>query len=399
MSQAAGPGPIAPARAHPDTRAMRHVYLNQAASSFPKPREVVEAVLGWFDAPPVDAGRGGDPAADPIARCRRELAALLGVDRPEHVTLLPSATHAINLVIGALVGPGSHVVASTLEHNSVLRPIAHRVRDLGVSVTLLEPDAGGLIHARSLGAEIRATTTLVTLTHASNVTGSVQPIRAVAEVAAAAGVPLLIDASQSVGAVPIDYRGLPGRVFLAFSGHKGLLGPPGVGGLVVPDDALPQTIVGGTGVRSEDTHHPAELPLRHEAGTPNLPGIAGLLAGTRLVRSTGVATLGERRGELVGRLRSGLAGMPHVELFPLAAEDGRIGIVSFRIVGWEADEAGFVLRDSFGIEVRTGLHCAPLAIPAPYGVRSDSIRASFGLANTESDAHALLAAVAALGGR
>ncbi len=378
---------------------MRTVHLNQAATSFPKPREVVDAVLGWFDRPPVDAARGGDCAGDPVGPCRQGLAELLGVGDPVRVVLLPSATHALNLVIGALVGPGSHVVTSTLEHNSMLRPIAHRERDLGATVTALEPAADGALRPALLAEALQSATALVALTHASNVTGSLQPIEEMAGLAAAAGVPLLIDASQTVGAVPLDHGQLPGRVFLAFSGHKGLLGPPGVGGLVVPDATLPQTIVGGTGVRSESLFHPPELPLRHEAGTPNLPGIAGLWAGTRLVHRIGVSALGSHRATLVQRLRSGLRSLDHVRLFPLAAEDGRVGIVPFLVTGWEPEQVGFVLRESFGIEVRTGLHCAPLALQSVAGGPGGSIRASVGFGTSEGDVDALLAALATMGGR
>lgn len=378
---------------------MRSVYLNQAATSFPKPREVVEAVTAWFSRPPVDAGRGGDGAGDPMPPCREGLAELLGVDDPAAIALLPSATHALNLVIDALVGPGCHVVTSTLEHNSVLRPIVHRERDLGATVTMIGADADGLLQPGALQAALRPSTSLVALTHASNVTGSIQPAQALAEVAAAAGVPLLLDASQSVGAVPLSHRLLPGRVFLAFSGHKGLMGPPGVGCLVVPDNTMPQTIVGGTGIRSEDRFHPPELPLRHEAGTPNLPGIAGLRAGTRLVLRIGVEALGAHRAWLVQRLREGLRAMGHVRLFPLAQEDGRVGIVPLGVVGWEPDEVGFVLRESFGIEVRTGLHCAPLALRGLDGEPRGSVRVSVGLGTAEDDVDLLLAALASLEGR
>lgn len=378
---------------------MRSVYLNQAATSFPKPREVVEAVHAWFDRPPVDAARGGDGADDPVAPCREGLAELLGVDDITRIVLLPSATHALNLVIGALVGPGSHVVTSTLEHNSVLRPIVHRERDLGVAVTMIEPGADGLLRPGALREALRPSTSLVALTHTSNVTGSIQPVEELAGVAATAGVPFLLDASQTVGAVPLAHRQLPGRVFVAFSGHKGLLGPPGVGCLVVPDATLPQTIVGGTGVRSEDRYHPSELPLRHEAGTPNLPGVAGLRAGIRFVHRVGVEALGSHRAWLVRRLRDGLRAMGHLRLFPLAHEDGRVGIVPLAVAGWEPDEVGFVLRESFGIEVRTGLHCAPLALRGLPDEPTGSVRVSVGLGTVEDDVDLLLAALASLEGR
>lgn len=373
---------------------MQTIYLNHAATSFPKPREVVDAVMGWFDQPPVDAARGGDATCDPVTPCRKELALLLGVADANRIVLLPSSTHALNLVIGALVSPGSHAVTSVLEHNSVLRPLAHRACELGVSITRLGASADGVLDPDELAGSLRADTSLVALTHASNVTGSIQPVEELAEVAARAGVPLLLDASQSVGAVEVFHRRLPGRVFVAFSGHKGLLAPPGVGGLILPDGELPQTVVGGTGVRSESELHPHELPLRHEAGTPNLPGLAGLLIGTRLVREVTVQGIGAHRAALVHRLRAELGDIRGVHLLPLAAQDGRIGIVAFTVEGWAPDELGFVLRASFGIEVRAGLHCAPL-VPAALGVDArGTVRASVGWSTTVEDIQALVAAIA-----
>lgn len=378
---------------------MQAIYLNHAATSFPKPREVVEAVMTWFEQPPVDAARGGDAQCDPILPCRRELAQLLGVADPARVVLLPSSTQALNLVVAGLVTHGSHVVTSVLEHNSVLRPLAHRAREQGVTVTHLGVSAEGTITPDALACALRAETSLVALTHVSNVTGCIQPVEGLARVAADAGVPLLLDSSQAAAAIEIHHRRLPGRVFVAFSGHKGLLAPPGVGGLVVPDDGLLQTVVGGTGVRSESELHPPELPLRHEAGTPNLPGLAGLLAGVRLVREVTVPAIGAHRAGLVRTMREGLSAVSGVRLLPLAGGDGRIGIVPFSLDGWAPDELGFVLRESFGIEVRAGLHCAPL-VPAALGVDPrGTVRASVGWSTTGDDVHALIEAITQLGAR
>lgn len=374
---------------------MRTVYLNQAATSFPKPREVADAVASWFDQPPVDTARGGG-GHDPIGACRRELAALLGVADPAHVVLLPSATYALNLVVSGLVLPGSHGVASVIEHNSALRPLAHLERDDGVALTHVTCGPDGVVRPADVESAIRPDTSLVVVTHASNVTGSIQALDEFAQVTARAGVPLLIDASQSVGVVSLNHGQLPGRVFVAFSGHKALLGPPGVGGLVVPDAELPQTIVGGTGVRSESLLHPAELPWRHEAGTPNLPGIAGLLAGVRVVRGLGVEELGARRARLVRRLRERLGRLAAIDLLPLAADDGRVGIVSFCVKGWDPNDVGFVLREAFAVEVRAGFHCAPL-IHRSLGVDArGSVRASVGHGSTDDDVDQLVEAVSAL---
>ncbi len=374
------------------------IYLNNAATSFPKPTPVVEAVSRWLQEPPADPGRDSTTAQDPRTACRIELAALFGVSDPNRVVLLPSATHALNLAIQTLLLPRSHVITTMLEHTSVLRPIAHRQRDYEVRATHVWPDESGQVLPETIAEAIAPDTRLIVVTHASNVTGSIQPVEAIADLAAGAGIPLLIDASQSAGAIPLAHRCLPGQVYIAFAGHKGLLGLPGTGGLVLAEKELPQLIVGGTGVRSESLLHPPELPLRHEAGTPNLPGIAGLLAGVRAVRARGVEAEGAHRHHLAMHLRSRLEMLRGVRLLPLAQNDGRAGIVSFTLDGWAPEEVGYVLQTSFGITTRSGLHCAPL-IHQVYGTAPlGTVRASVGYANTEKDVEALAAAIAHLTG-
>ncbi|MBN1659062.1 MAG: aminotransferase class V-fold PLP-dependent enzyme [Anaerolineae bacterium] len=372
------------------------IYLNNAATSFPKPTTVVEAVSRWLLEPPADPGRESSIVEDPLATCRAELAALFGVEDPNRLALLSSATHAINLVIHALVKPGSHVITTMLEHNSVLRPIAHRQQSQGVTVTHVWPDPTGQISAEAVAAAVTKDTSLIVMTHASNVTGSIQPTAEVAEIAAGAGIPLLVDAAQSAGAIPIVHQHLPGQVYIAFAGHKGLLGLPGTGGLVLADRHLPQLIVGGTGVRSESLLHPPDLPLRHEAGTPNLPGVVGLLAGVRAVRARGVEVEGAHRHHLVERLRVKLERVKGVRLLPLSGNDGRAGIVSFAVDGWAPEEMGYVLRTSFGIITRSGLHCAPLIHQVTGTAPLGTIRASVGPANSPEQVDALAAAVAQL---
>lgn len=379
---------------------MTAVYLNNAATSFPKPATVVDAVSRWLQEPPADAGRDSSTTQDPGTACRTELAALLGVDDPNRIVLLPSSTHALNLVIHGLLVPGSHAVTTMLEHNSVLRPIAHRCRDQGVAVAYVRPDSSDQVLVGAIAQALTRDTRLIAVTHASNVTGSIQPVEEIAALAAEAGVPLLIDASQSAGAIPLVHRCLPGRVHIAFAGHKGLLGLPGTGGLALAEgEDLPQLIIGGTGVRSESLFHPPELPLRHEAGTANLPGVVGLLAGVRTVRARGVETEGAHRQRLVQRLRSRLETVGGVRVLPLARNDGRAGVVSFTIDGWTPEEVGYALQKSFGITTRSGLHCAPLAHRVYGTTPLGTVRASFGRANTEAHVEALAAAVARLAGR
>jgi len=179
------------------------IYLNNAATSFPKPATVIEAVSRWLQEPPADPGRDSSAAEDPLAACRTELAALFDVAAPERIVLLPSATHALNLVIHALLSPGSHVVTTMLEHNSVLRPIAHRQRDQGTAASYVWPDPSGQVFSGEIAAALTNDTRLIVVTQASNVTGSIQPVAEIADVAAEAGVPLLVDASQSAGSIPL----------------------------------------------------------------------------------------------------------------------------------------------------------------------------------------------------
>jgi len=369
------------------------VWLNNAATAFPRPPEVIEAVHRALVEPPVEPGRstGG---ADPTVPCRRRLAELLGVDDPCRVALLPSATHALNTVLAGLLDAGGHVVASTLEHNAVLRPLAHRVRDRGLRVSWVEPGDDGRIDAVDFAALLRPQTRLAVLLHASNVTGAVQPVEAVAARCAEAGVPLLVDASQSAGCIPLEHRRLPGRVFLVAAGHKGLLGPPGVGVLVLPNDRLPQWMVGGTGVRSEAQFHPPELPLRHEAGTPNLPAVEGLAAGVAWVAAEGVETLGRRRAAAVRFLREALAAVPGVRTVPAQDADGRAGILSFVVDGRPPEEFAFLLRSAFGIELRAGLHCAPGAHRRLGTLPLGTLRVGVGPFTTREDLEALVDAVA-----
>lgn len=204
---------------------------------------------------------------------------------------------------------------------------------------------------------------------------------------------MLVDAAQTAGAVGINHKQFPGRFFVAFAGHKGLLGPAGTGGLILPDDELSQLTVGGTGIRSESTLHPSELPLRHEAGTPNHPGIAGLLAGVQTVLSRGVDHEGDHRHNLVQIVREAFAENAGVHLLPLADADARAGIVAFTLRGWTSEMLSFVLRESFHIETRAGLHCAPLA-HVFFGTSPDgAVRASFGGDNCVEHAEALVEAI------
>ena len=372
-------------------------YLNNAATTYPKPPAVVDAVARALREPPVDPGRSSG-REDVVAACRRELAHLLSVNDPSRVILTPSATHALNLVIRGLLSGNrkAHIVTTNLEHNSVLRPLEHLVEQEEAEISYLAPDDDGRVSALEFLARLRDETALIAVNHASNVTGSIQPVESIADMAAEAGIPCLIDCSQSAGCVDLDYSELPGKVFVALAGHKGLYGPTGTGALVVPDEQLTQLLVGGTGIQSERRLHPPQLPLRHEAGTPNLPGLAGLAEGVRFVRSEGVHRLGEHRAELIHELRGRLGEIEGVRRSPLAGNDGRAGVVSFTIAGWDPEDLGFALHESFGIVTRSGLHCAPRIHSSLGTTPRGNVRISVGAFNTMEDVSRVCEALEAM---
>jgi cysteine desulfurase family protein len=369
-------------------------YLNNAATTFPKPLRVLEAVRASLENPPVEPGRSAS-RIDPVEACRQELAQLFHVPAAQQIVLTPSSTFALNLVIGGLLRgqSGGHCLTTVLEHNSVLRPLEHLRRSQRLDLTYVEPGGDGKLDPHELLSYVRDDTRLIAVTHASNVTGCIQPIEDIASRAADLRIALLIDASQSAGAVDLDYVALPGRVFVAFAGHKGLFGPMGVGGLIVPDDRLAQIFFGGTGVFSENPLHPTELPIRHEAGTMNLPGIAGLAAGVRFVRERGVDELGRHRNGLVHGIRRRLDPLPGIRLSPLADNDGRAGIVSLAVEGWSPDELAFLLHEVFGVETRGGLHCAPKIHRGLSTSPAGSVRVSVAAFNTEDDVDSLVTAL------
>ena len=339
------------------------VYLNHAATSVPKAPGVADAVAAALDAVP-DAGRSAGGGVDPRGACRRSLARLLG-GAAERCVLTHGGTAALNAAVLGTLRPGDHAVVGVLEHTSVTRPLAHLAQTARVTVHTLDSTDDGFYRPDALEALLRATgrgVKLVTLSHGSNVAGSVQPV---AELAAAtheaAGDALfLLDACQTAGHVPVDADGW-GVDLLATGGHKGLLGPPGTGVLMLSERAAGRvrpTVFGGTGAGGGDGM-PAEVPHRLEPGTPNLPAFAGLAVALDWIDRAGVAELHRRSVERVGELLDRLRAVPGVRALGPADADRRCGLVAFTLDGWDAHEAASVLYASFGVVARAGLHCAP----------------------------------------
>ncbi|MFH1706728.1 MAG: aminotransferase class V-fold PLP-dependent enzyme [Planctomycetota bacterium] len=373
------------------------IYLDNAATSSPKPPEVIEAVRACLADVNANPGRSGHRlavrAAALIFECREELAAFFNVDDSARVILLPNSTAALNLVIQGLLRDGGHAVTSSFEHNSVARPL-EELKHRGVAdyTVVSTPDLAALTPAL-IDRAVRTDTRLIALNGTSNVTGHHAPLAAIAAYARDRKVPLLVDGSQTAGTAPVDLAAL-GIDYFAFTGHKRLMGPQGTGGLVVRDpDRLPVFLAGGTGSRSAALLQPEFAPDKFEAGTPNTPGIAGLAAGVRLVRAAGLDRTIAAAVRITDRCRAGLGAIPGVTL---QTGPGGAPVVSFTVAGRTPDEVAYALDREHGILCRPGIHCAPLAHQSLGTMPQGTVRFSFSPATTPAEIDTAVAAVAAI---
>jgi cysteine desulfurase family protein len=373
------------------------IYLDNAATSHPKPESVYRAVDHALREIGTSPGRGGYrrglDATRIVFGARESLAELFGIKDSARLAFTSSATEALNLAIAGMLRPGDHAVTTTMEHNSVSRPL-RMAEKRGASITRIPCDRSGFLNPRDLATALRANSRLIVLTHCSNVTGTIQPIAEIGHLASQAGVPLLVDAAQSAGIIPIDVESM-GISLLAAPGHKGLLGPQGTGFLYIADGLeLPPLVVGGTGGHSSGEEQPEEMPARFESGTLNTPGIAGLQAGVEFILGTGIETIRKKEMSLVRHLLAGLADIQGITLYGPAPEKERGGIVSFTVEGRDPAIIGFTLDHEFDIEVRTGLHCAPGAHRTIGTYPTGTIRVSPGWFTTEHEIEVFLKAVA-----
>lgn len=371
------------------------IYLDNAATSHPKPPAVLDAVRRALTEDNANPGRSGHSralrAAEAVLNTRETLAELLGARDPFSILFTFNCTDALNLAIKGTLRPGDHVIASMLEHNSVLRVIKTLEAVGGVETTILSPQPDGFLDPARYAAAIRPNTRLLILTHASNVTGAIQPVREVVRVARANGILSLIDGAQALGELPVNVEDL-GCDLYAFPGHKALLGPQGTGGLyLAPGLRLNTLREGGTGSSSELLVQPEELPERYEAGTLNLPGIEGLGAGAQYVREN-AGTITEHVHALSQALYHSLHAIPGVTLYSPGDAHRRTGIVSFNVGDFSSARVAQTLGDC-GICVRGGLHCAPEAHRFLGTLSRGCVRASLGAFNTMADVEALVRAV------
>ncbi len=375
------------------------IYLDHAATSWPKPQAVTAAMTDFLERAGGNPGRSGHRLSIEAGRivygAREALAELFHIADPFRVILLPNVTYALNLALCGLLRPGHRVVVSGMEHNAVMRPLRALERQ-GVTVTVVPCAADGTLDPASFAAALARPARLAVINHASNVNGAVQPLAELVQIAHAAGVPVLADVAQTAGILPLDMEVLDVDL-LAFTGHKGLQGPPGTGGLVLGrrfDAAQLEPLVrGGTGSRSEFEEQPDVLPDCFESGTPNGVGIAGLGAGVRHVLGRGVAAIGAHEAALTAALDAGLRAIPGVTVYGPADVARRTATLSFTAAGLHVSEIGYRLDEEYGILCRVGLHCAPAAHRTIGTFPDGTVRLAAGMFNTLAEIEETVAAV------
>jgi cysteine desulfurase/selenocysteine lyase len=381
------------------------IYLDNAATSFPKPEAVHDAARDFYCKFGVNPGRSGCDlglhAEQMIHGTRRRLSAFFNqslIDAgkpkdPNRLVFTMNATMSLNLIINGTVGPGDHVVTTKVEHNSVIRPVNHRVL-AGAEATYVTPDADGYVDPEDIRQAIRKNTKLVVINHGSNVTGVVQDLEAIGAVCKAEGVPLAVDSAQTAGVLPIDMAEC-NISFLAFTGHKGLLAPTGTGGICVADDAeIEGTVYGGTGVRSAEPYHLKEYPYRLEAGTQNLAGIAGLSAGLDWIEQKGMDNIYRHEMELLEMLQTGLAEIEGVRIHGTRSLNNRVATLSITVDNYDPSDIGTILDVGYNIQTRTGLQCAPLIHEHMGTTPRGTVRFSVGPYNTKEHIETAIRAVA-----
>lgn len=378
------------------------IYFDNAATSWPKPPCVGEAMLCFLQEAGANPGRGAHrlalEAGRAVYRTREAVARLFNAPDPLRVVFTLNVTEALNLALRGLLRPGQHAITSGIEHNAVMRPLRALER-AGVALTIAPCPPTGLLDPDEVRAAIRPNTALIALNHASNVIGAISPLAEVGRIAREYGIPLLVDAAQSGGAVPLDLRALQVDL-LAFTGHKSLLGPMGTGGLILGeafDEArLEPLLRGGTGSNSELEEQPDFLPDKYESGTPNGVGLAGLEAGVNWVLARGVEAIQAHERDLTALLLGGLAEISDVIVYGPRDPRLQTATVSFNITTMPPDEVGLRLDEEYGILCRVGLHCSPATHRTIGTYPTGTVRFGLGAMNTRDEVLQAVDAVRAL---
>jgi cysteine desulfurase family protein len=375
------------------------IYFDNAATSFPKPEEVTQAMVHFSREIGASPGRSGHRLAIEAGRivfeARERISQLFGVKDSSRVVFGLNATEGINQGLKGLLRPGDHVITSSMEHNSVMRPLRAMMKE-GVQAAILSCSPEGFLDPSDVKKAIRPNTRMVVLNHASNVVGTLQPLAEIGEVCRRQGVLFFVDAAQSAGAAPLDME-REKIDLLAFTGHKALFGPQGTGGLVLGERVDEKELVpvkrGGTGSRSEQEEHPDFLPDLCESGTPNAVGLAGLLAGLEFVMKVGIEKIRHHEKRLTERLLRGLLEIGGVTVYGPGTAEKQLATVSFNIQGVAPSEVGLRLDEEYGILCRVGLHCAPAAHRTLGTFPEGTVRFGLSYLNREEEVEETLQAI------
>lgn len=377
------------------------VYLDNAATSYPKAPGVASAMADYVEKVGATINRSSYASAQEAGlvtlSLRERLCRLFNHPDPTHAVLTPGATAGLNMVIKGLLRPGDHCLVSSMEHNAVMRPLVQLERE-GVAFERIPCDAQGRLRLEALPGMIKLNTRLVVMAHGSNVCGTVQDAEAVGKICRERGVPFALDAAQTAGHIEVDFERF-GLSALVVPGHKGLLGPQGIGALLLDADfarRLTPLVAGGTGSASDSEELPGWMPDRFESGTPNMPGVYGWEAALGWLENTGIETLENHEKTLSKRFLEGIYGLKNVKLYGATVHEGRTGVFSVGFLNCDNAEAAWRLEREFGILTRCGLHCAPSAHKTLGSFPEGSVRFSTGWANTEADIDAALSAIAAI---
>jgi cysteine desulfurase family protein len=381
------------------------IYFDNAATAWPKPERVYKFMDQFYRAQGVNPGRSGYDlaieAGSLLANLRKRLTKFFGgdEDEPERLIFSYNATDALNLIIPGLIGPGDHVITTNLEHNSVIRPVNHLVRDHGVEATFVRFNSAGFVEPSEIEKALRPNTKAVIVNHGSNVIGTVQPIQQIGRVCREHGVIFVVDTAQTAGVIPINMKEMNVDV-VAFTGHKALMGSMGIGGLCIRKHVeVRQVRSGGTGVRSVEPYHLEEYPFRLEYGTPNMVGVAALWAGQDWLDENGVEKVHTQEMRLARKLVDGLREIDGVRLYCCEKLENHLSTILMNVEGVDPDDVGTMLDVDRNIATRTGLHCAPL-VHKQLGLmeKHGGVRFSVGAFNTDQDVAMAVEAVAQIAG-
>ncbi|MCL0102407.1 aminotransferase class V-fold PLP-dependent enzyme [Dehalococcoidia bacterium] len=374
------------------------IYLDNAATSWPKPEVVYQAMNNFMHQVGASPGRSGHrlsiEAGRVVYETRESLARLFNIDDPLRIIFTSNATEALNVAINGVLRPGDHAITSSMEHNSVMRPL-RALQERGVELTVVSCSKEGFLDPGGIEKAIKPNTRLIVLNHASNVVGTLLPVSEVGAIARRHGVLFCIDAAQSAGAYPLDVSFMKVDL-LAFTGHKSLYGPQGTGGLYIRqgvEDVVEPLMRGGTGSRSDSEHQPDFLPDKYESGTPNTVGLAGLGAGVQFVLSQGVDALREKEEKVMYLLIEGLGAIPGVTLYGSGDAREQVAVLSFNIAGIASSEVAMRLEEEYDILCRPGLQCAPIAHKTLGTFPGGTVRVSPGYFTTEDEVDIVLRAV------